>query len=49
MGAVMKVSAPVMGARGGGGNDFAQGGGGDGAKIDEALDRAEKEIREILE
>lgn len=49
MGAVMKASAPVMGARGGGGRDFAQGGGGDGGRIDEALDRAEKDIREVLE
>lgn len=49
MGELMKVAAPVMGARGGGGRDFAQGGGGDADKVDDALDTAEGEIREALE
>ena len=48
MGELMKVSAPVMGARGGGGKDFAQGGGGKQGKVEAALDMAEKRIREAL-
>jgi alanyl-tRNA synthetase len=48
MGEIMKSAAAVMGARGGGGKDFAQGGGGDGALVGKALDEAEKKIKEIL-
>lgn len=49
MGAVMKGSAAVMGARGGGGRDFARGGGGDPGLLDKAMDEAERLIREALE
>ncbi len=48
MGEVLKASAAVMGARGGGGKDFAQGGGGDGSRIAAALDEAERLVREAL-
>jgi alanyl-tRNA synthetase len=48
MGEIMKSAAAVMGARGGGGKDFAQGGGGDAALVAKALDEAEKKIKEIL-
>lgn len=48
MGEILKVSAQVIGARGGGGKDFAQGGGGDGGRIAEALDEAERLIEEKL-
>jgi alanyl-tRNA synthetase len=40
IGAAMRAAAAVMGARGGGGADFAQGGGGDPSKIGEAIDAA---------
>ncbi|UCF04740.1 MAG: hypothetical protein JSV33_12565 [bacterium] len=49
MGEVMRRSAPLMEARGGGGKDFAQGGGGDAQRIDAALDEAERAVREALE
>jgi alanyl-tRNA synthetase len=48
MGELMKACAPIVGARGGGGRDFAQGGGGDGSRVAEALDEAERRIRETL-
>jgi alanyl-tRNA synthetase len=48
MGEIMRACAAVIGARGGGGKDFAQGGGGDGSRITEALDAAERMIRETL-
>jgi alanyl-tRNA synthetase len=48
MGELMKKSAALVGARGGGGKDFAQGGGGDGSRIAEALDDAERRIKETL-
>lgn len=48
MGEIMRASAAVIGARGGGGKDFAQGGGGDGSRIAEALGAAERTIRETL-
>lgn len=48
MGQLMKACAPLIGARGGGGKDFAQGGGGDGARVAEALEEAERRIREAL-
>ncbi|MCK4237446.1 MAG: hypothetical protein KAX38_10035 [Candidatus Krumholzibacteria bacterium] len=48
MGELMRLCAPVMGARGGGGEDFAQGGGGDESLIKETLDEAERRIREAL-
>jgi len=48
MGEILKASAQVIGARGGGGKDFAQGGGGDGGRIAEALDEAERLIGEKL-
>ncbi len=48
MGELLKLSAGVMGARGGGGKDFAQGGGGDGGKVQEALDKAETSVKELL-
>jgi alanyl-tRNA synthetase len=49
MGELMKACAPIVGARGGGGRDFAQGGGGDGSRVAEALDEAERRIKETLE
>jgi len=48
MGELMKACAAIIGARGGGGKDFAQGGGGDGSRITEALDEAERRIKEAL-
>ncbi len=48
MGELMKSSAARIGARGGGTRDFAQGGGGDGARVAEALDHAERLVREAL-
>jgi len=48
MGEIMKACAAIVGARGGGGKDFAQGGGGDGARVAEALDEAERRIKETL-
>ena len=49
MGEIMKECAAIIGARGGGGKDFAQGGGGDGSRIAEALDEAERRIKEAIE
>ncbi|MBN1165057.1 MAG: hypothetical protein JXB45_10800 [Candidatus Krumholzibacteriota bacterium] len=49
MGELLKSAAAVMGARGGGGADFAQGGGGEEARVDAALDEAERLAREMLE
>jgi len=48
MGSALREAAAAMGAKGGGGKDFAQGGGGDPSKIEEALDAAEKKIRETI-
>ncbi len=48
MGEVLKSSAQIIGARGGGGKDFAQGGGGDGGRIADALDEAERLVKEKL-
>ncbi len=48
MGSIMKEAAAVIGARGGGGRDFARGGGGDPSKIGRALDEAERLVREAL-
>ena len=48
MGGLMKSCAAAIGARGGGGKDFARGGGGDGSRIAEALDEAERLAREAL-
>ncbi len=49
MGSALREAAAVIGGTGGGGKDFAQGGGGDPSKMEEALDAAEKMIREVLE
>ncbi len=48
MGELMKACVAIIGMRGGGGKDFAQGGGGDGSGIAQALDEAERKIREAL-
>ena len=48
MGGILKGAAQLIGARGGGGKDFAQGGGGDGGRIAEALDEAERLVKEKL-
>jgi alanyl-tRNA synthetase len=48
-GELMKNCVTVMGGRGGGGKDFAQGGGGDPARVQDALDEAERMVRETLE
>ncbi len=48
-GELMKSCAAVMGGRGGGGRDFAQGGGGDPARVQDALDEAERIVRKALE
>jgi len=49
MNEALSEAASVMGARGGGGKDFAQGGGGDSEKLEMALDRAEEVVRRRLE
>ena len=49
MGSALREAAAVIGGKGGGGKDFAQGGGGDPSRMEEALDTAEKKIREMLE
>lgn len=49
MGEILKRTAEIMGAKGGGGKDFAQGGGGDGSRISEALEEAERLVRNALE
>lgn len=46
IGSAMRAATAVMGGRGGGGADFAQGGGGDPARIGEALDAAERLLGE---
>jgi alanyl-tRNA synthetase len=48
MGELLKACAAVIGARGGGGKDFAQGGGGESSRLGEALDEAERRIRDTL-
>lgn len=48
MGQIMKACASIIGARGGGAKDFAQGGGGDGSRVGEALEEAERRIRDAL-
>jgi alanyl-tRNA synthetase len=48
VGEIMKGCVAIIGARGGGGKDFAQGGGGDGSRVAEALDEAERRIKEAL-
>jgi alanyl-tRNA synthetase len=49
MSSALREAAAVIGGKGGGGRDFAQGGGGDPSRMEEALDAAEKKIRETLE
>ncbi len=49
MGEILKASAEVMGARGGGGRDLAQGGGGVVERLEDALEEAERRVRELLE
>ncbi len=49
MGSALREAAALIGGKGGGGKDFAQGGGGDPSKMEEALDAAEKKIREMIE
>ena len=49
MGAVLRAAAAVMGAKGGGGPDLAQGGGGDPEALERALDEGERLVREALE
>jgi alanyl-tRNA synthetase len=48
MGDLMRKVAGTIGARGGGGKDFAQGGGGDGSRVAEAVDEAERRVRAAL-
>jgi len=48
MGELLKAAAAAIGGKGGGGKDFAQGGGGDPSRVAEALDEAERKIRETL-
>jgi alanyl-tRNA synthetase len=45
MGALMKEAMAMLGGRGGGTRDMAQGGAPTGAKVDEALDAAAAKIR----
>lgn len=49
MGDMLRRSVELMGGRGGGGKDFAQGGGGDVGLLEEALDGAVQAVREALE
>jgi len=49
MAAALSEASAVTGGKGGGGGDFAQGGGGDPSRIEEALDAAERTLREMLE
>jgi alanyl-tRNA synthetase len=49
MGSIMGPSAIIMGAKGGGRGDFAQGGGGEPGKLGEALEKAVELIREELQ
>ncbi len=48
MGELLKRSASIAGMKGGGGGDYAQGGGGSGKGLEQALDEAESMIREML-
>jgi alanyl-tRNA synthetase len=48
MGELLKRSAPLAGMKGGGGRDYAQGGGGSGEGLEQALDEAERMIGEML-
>ena len=48
MGELLKRSAPIAGMKGGGGGDYAQGGGGSGEGLEQALDEAERMIGEML-
>jgi alanyl-tRNA synthetase len=48
MGSILGAVAGIMGARGGGGKDFAQGGGGNPEKIEGALDEAERLVKKAL-
>lgn len=48
MGELLKRSAPIAGMKGGGGRDYAQGGGGSGEGLEQALDEAERMIGEML-
>ncbi|MFO7915461.1 MAG: DHHA1 domain-containing protein [Candidatus Krumholzibacteriales bacterium] len=49
MAEILKEAGAVMNARGGGTRDFARGGGGDGGRLKETLDRGEDLVRERLE
>ena len=49
VGEMMKSCIAMIGGRGGGGRDFAQGGGGDPARVQGALDEAERLVRAKLE
>jgi alanyl-tRNA synthetase len=46
---VLKVACEVIGGRGGGKPDFAQGGGPERAKVPEAIETAKKKIKTLLE
>lgn len=48
IGAVLREAASVMGAKGGGGKDFAQGGGGDPGRLGDALMRAREMVKEVF-
>jgi alanyl-tRNA synthetase len=48
MGELLRRSAPLAGMKGGGGRDYAQGGGGSGEGLEQALDEAERMIGEML-
>ncbi|MBN2183870.1 MAG: hypothetical protein JW746_00930 [Candidatus Krumholzibacteriota bacterium] len=48
MGEILKTSAGIMGARGGGSKNFAQGGGGDEEKVEGAVDEAFRILKEKL-
>ncbi|MDY0064456.1 MAG: DHHA1 domain-containing protein, partial [Bacilli bacterium] len=47
-GALVKIAALHTNGNGGGRNDFAQAGGKDSSKLDEALAIVEKEVTELL-
>ncbi len=48
MGALLKAAAAIVGGRGGGKPDAAQGGGPDGARLDEALQMAYTQLKQAL-
>ncbi len=48
MGEILKASAAVMGARGGGGKDYAQGGGGNAEMVQDAIGKAFEILRKRL-